>query len=431
MTRRLPVAPSPGPLEECAARFDDLFRRARAQREGFRRYLEGLLLPAERNKTLTALANTEPVAGAQRKEAQSLQWFLSESGWDPEDLNERRLELLIEDPSTAPNGDGVLVIDEHGDRKWGKRTAHVGRQWLANIGKTDNGVVSVSSLWADEGVYYPLEVEPYTPAHHFGGGKNAPEFRTKLKIAQQLVRRSVEVGVPFRAVVADSFYGEDRGFKRSVEELGVGYVLSLKKSHCWWHLEGTIGALWEAALALGWEGVEEPGEWLMVVRCFRDGHREEWWVLEVEAGPYGKERAKRALVVTTDPATLPDLATWYLTTNLPAPGSERGNEGDLAPASVAEVVRLYGLRMWVEQSYKQVKHVLGWSGYQVRSDVAIRRHWQLACCAFSFCWWAYGRLPASPSGFAWRAVRTTGGRSTGRFSGKGEKGDPGYPGRKP
>ena len=59
----------------------------------------------------------------------------------------------------------------------------------------------------------------------------------------------------------------------------------------------------------------------------------------------------------------------------------------------SEIVRLYGLRMWVEQSYKQVKHVLGWSDYQVRSDLAIRRHWQLVCCAFSFCWWAYGRLP--------------------------------------
>jgi hypothetical protein len=25
----------------------------------------------------------------------------------------------------------------------------------------------------------------------------------------------------------------------------------------------------------------------------------------------------------------------------------------------------------------------------------IRRHWQLVCLAFSFCWWAYGRLPTS------------------------------------
>jgi SRSO17 transposase len=138
MTRRLPVSPSPGPLEEYAVRFDPLFH-ARAQRDGFRRYLEGLLLPAERNKTLTALANTEPVAGAQRREAQSLQWFLSESGWAAGNVNERRLELLFEDPSTAPNGRGVLVIDEHGDRKWGRHTAHVGRQWLANIGKTENG----------------------------------------------------------------------------------------------------------------------------------------------------------------------------------------------------------------------------------------------------------------------------------------------------
>src|SRR3712207_9432777 len=116
MTRRLPVSPSPGPLEEYAARFDDLFR-ARAQREGFRRYLEGLLLPVERNKALTALANTEPVAGAQRKEAQSLQWFQSEPGWDPQEVNERRLELLFEEPPTAPNEKGVLIIDEHGDRK--------------------------------------------------------------------------------------------------------------------------------------------------------------------------------------------------------------------------------------------------------------------------------------------------------------------------
>ncbi len=389
MTKRLPVDPAPGPLEDYAERFDDLFG-ARAQREGFRRYLEGLLLPAERNKTLTALANAEPVLGAQRKEAQSLQWFLSESGWDPREVNERRLGLLFADAATVPDEDGVLVIDEHGDRKWGKKTAHVGKQWLGNLGKTDNGVVSVSSLWADEGVYYPLEVEPYTPKHHFEKGKSDPRFRTKLKIAQELVQRSVAEGVPFRAVVADSFYGEDEDFRQALSGLGVGYVLSLKESHSWWHEEGTIGALWEAALAAGWKNAEEPGQWRKVIRTFRDGHEEEWWALEVEAGPYGPEKAQRAFVVTTDTEELPRLGTWYLTANLPAPGSERAEKesGLLAPASLAEVVRLYGLRMWVEQSYKQVKHALGWSDYQVRSDLAIRRHWQLVFCAFSFCWWA-------------------------------------------
>ncbi len=149
MTKRSPLSPAAGPLEDYAHSFDDLFG-ALAQRHSLRRYLEGLLLPAERNKTLTALANTEPVSGAQRREAQSLQWFLSESRWDPQEVNERRLKLLlsesVSESATAPSEKGVLVIDEHGDRKWGKHTAHVGRQWLANIGKTENGVVSVSSL---------------------------------------------------------------------------------------------------------------------------------------------------------------------------------------------------------------------------------------------------------------------------------------------
>jgi SRSO17 transposase len=394
MTKRLPVEPAPGPLEGYAARFDDLFG-ARAQREGLRRYLEGLLLPAERNKTLTALANTEPVAGAQRREAQSLQWFLSESGWDPKEVNERRLELLFEEMGSAPSGKGALVIDEHGDRKWGKKTAHVGRQWLANIGKTDNGVVSVSSLWADERIYWPVDFEPYTPSHHFEGGKNDPRFRTKLKIASELAESAVRRAIPFAAVVADSFYGEDEGFKRSLSELGTGYVLALKPSHAWWHKEDEIGSPWEAALAAEWEGERHPGDWVKVVRRFKDGHEEAWWALEVNVGPYGPEKDRRAVVATTDPEKLPEKKTWYLTSNLPHPGSKRATESEplLAPADLSEIVRLYGLRMWVEQSYKQVKHVLGWSDYQVRSDLAMRRHWQLVCCAFSFCWWAYGRLP--------------------------------------
>lgn len=77
---------------------------------------------------------------------------------------------------------------------------------------------------------------------HFGGGKQDPRFRTKLKIASQLVELALERTIPFRAVVADSFYGEDRGFKEALEELGTGNVLALKPSHTWWHRVGEIGS---------------------------------------------------------------------------------------------------------------------------------------------------------------------------------------------
>ncbi|MGH3170920.1 MAG: transposase, partial [Trebonia sp.] len=135
MTKPIACLPAPGPLEGYAARFDDLFTHV-AQRRGFRECLAGLLAPRDRNKTLTALAGAEPVTGSKLPTVQRLQFFLSESVWDPERVNARRLELLLADPATAPDDGGVLVIDDSGDRKDGTATAHVGRQWLGRYGKT-------------------------------------------------------------------------------------------------------------------------------------------------------------------------------------------------------------------------------------------------------------------------------------------------------
>ncbi len=58
------VFPSvPEPLEDFAVQFDSVLRSP-AQRRGFRAYLAGLLLPRDRNKTLTALAGAEPLVQA-------------------------------------------------------------------------------------------------------------------------------------------------------------------------------------------------------------------------------------------------------------------------------------------------------------------------------------------------------------------------------
>src|SRR5215218_3597634 len=227
MSKRLPCPPAPGPLEEYAARFDELFGTL-AQRRGFREYLRGLLVPKDRNKTLTALANTEAIVGAQGASAQRLQFFLSESGWDAHSVNAHRLQLLREDSATKPHADGVLIIDETGDRKDGKKTAHVAHQYLSSVGRIANGIVSVSSVWADESIYYPLHIEPYEPAERLPDGRADPAFRTKPQIGVDLVDRARKAGIPFRAVVADSVYGESPNFEGALWKSGVPYVLSLR-----------------------------------------------------------------------------------------------------------------------------------------------------------------------------------------------------------
>ena len=146
----------------------------------------------------------------------------------------------------------------------------------------------------------------------------------------------------------------------------------------------------DAARALAWDGPDDPGDWHPVTRAFRDGHTETWYAADATLGWWGPDGARRLVVATADPGTLPDKATWYLVTNLPRPGGPR--EAD-SPHPAARTwprsSRIYGIRHWIEQSYKQVKDELGWADFQVRSDTAIRRHQALVNCAFSFCWDAW------------------------------------------
>jgi DDE superfamily endonuclease len=392
MTSRRPCPPAPGPLEPYAQRFDSLFSSL-AQRRGFRDYLQGLLLPRDRNKTLTGLAGAEPITGAQHREVQRLQWFLTESAWDHEQVNDQRVQWLCQDPATAPHERGALVVDDTGDRKDGTATAHVARQYLGSVGKVDNGIVAVTSLWADERCYWPVHAVPYTPASRLPGGERDPGFKTKPQLAVELVQAARQAGIEFRAVVADCFYGDNPGFTDALLAAKVPFVLALKPRKGTWAPVEAAHTPVEAARELGWGGPSRPGQWRRVTRRFRDGHTETWWAADARLGGWGPERRLRLVVATTDPASLPGHSSWCLLTNRPRPRSRRSQQ-----TSLAEVGRLYGLRNWVEQGYKQVKGELGWADFQVRSDRAIRRHWALVCCAFSFCWQAwFADHPAQPA----------------------------------
>lgn len=116
--------PVPLPLEQYAQAFDDLFRTS-IQRRRFREYLAGLLVPRDRNKTLTALVGAEPITQAQTAPVQQLQFFFTESEWDVDAVTARQIDLLRTEPLTAPHTDGALVIDSpRRDRRAQGRDAH-------------------------------------------------------------------------------------------------------------------------------------------------------------------------------------------------------------------------------------------------------------------------------------------------------------------
>ncbi|MEU0119604.1 hypothetical protein ABZ137_39535 [Streptomyces bobili] len=73
----------------------------------------------------------------------------------------------------------------------------------------------------------------------------------------------------------------------------------------------------EAAHALTWRDARRPGDWTPVERHFRDGHTETWWVADARLAGYGPNSPGRLIVATTDPASLPEKATWYLAPTCP------------------------------------------------------------------------------------------------------------------
>ena len=87
---------------------------------------------------------------------------------------------------------------------------------------------------ADERIFYPVHALPYTPARHFAKGKDDPGFRTKLAIGAELAVRARAAGFMFRAVVADSAYGDQDGFRGELAGAGLPFVMALRPRRGTW-----------------------------------------------------------------------------------------------------------------------------------------------------------------------------------------------------
>ena len=85
-----------------------------------------------------------------------------------------------------------------------------------------------------------MHVIPYTPEKRLPAGKQDEAFRTKPQIALSLVEQAQAAGIPFCAIVADCFYGDNHALETALLKRGLPHVLARR---------GTLGRGWAPAQA--------------------------------------------------------------------------------------------------------------------------------------------------------------------------------------
>ena len=119
-----------------------------------------------------------------------LHHFLTEATWSAEKINQRRLEVMDRCSQTRISEGFSLIVDDSGHRKSGNFTAGVGRQYIGEIGKTDNGNVVVTTHLYDGKKSLPLDI--YQHASSLPEGKKDPSFPKKPELALKLIDKSIE-----------------------------------------------------------------------------------------------------------------------------------------------------------------------------------------------------------------------------------------------
>ena len=140
--------------------------------------------------------------------------------------------------------DGVLVVDETGFLKKGKKSVGVQRQYSGTAGRIENCRIGVFLTYATAQGRVLLDRELHLPQVWADDAERqweagVPEevvFRTKPQLARLMLERAVEAGVPFRWVAGDEVYGSDRNLRLWLEGADIPHVLAIKSNEKLWAL---------------------------------------------------------------------------------------------------------------------------------------------------------------------------------------------------
>jgi SRSO17 transposase len=353
-------------LEELFLRVGGRFSRVEPRRR-MRDYVRGLLGPVSRKNgwQLAEFAGHATPDGLQR--------LLAGSRWDPELLRDD-LQTYVAEKLGRP--DGVLIIDDTGFLKKGTTSAGVQRQYSGTAGRTENCQIGVFAAYASVKGRALVDRELYLPK----SWTNDPDrcraakipadrvFATKGELARRLVLRALACDLPIGWVTADSAYGQEWGFRRMLEEAGVGYVLAVPKSQ----QVKSLAGIWRIDQLVG----EAPDDAWQRLSC-GDGAK----------GPRLYDWASAQLpVIDFFDGDTPAHRRWVLARRSIKRPSETAYYLAYAPTgtTVAELVRIAGSRWAIEECFQAAKNECGLDEYEVRRYPGWYRHITLAMLAHAF-----------------------------------------------
>jgi len=348
------------------ARIAGRFARAEPRRRALA-YLRGLLGNVSRKNgwQLAEHAGERTPDGMQR--------LLATADWDPELVRDDLRAYVVEhlgDPGA------VLVADETGFLKKGTTSVGVQRQYSGTAGKVDNCQLGVFLAYASRKGRAMIDRELYLPERWTDDparcrAAKVPEevgFRTKPQLAQLMLERALDAGVPASWVTADEVYGGSLALREWLEERHLSYVLAVK---CTELLaapdpDGRVGPR---------TGVEQLAAGVPA---------EQWIACSAGHGAKGRRLYDWTRVDLAVPAAV-GMARWLLVRR-----SRR--DGELAfyacygPAATPLIglVRMAGTRWAVEEAFEQAKGEVGLDHYEVRKWPGWYRHITLALLAHGF-----------------------------------------------
>lgn len=346
-------------LAEVHSRIGPRFGRSEV-RSRARRFLEGLLAPVERKngwQLAEALGERGP-RGVQR--------LLGEADWDQDAVRDD-VQAYVQDHLGEEAG--ILVVDETGFLKKGKKSAGVARQYSGTAGRRENCQIGVLLLYAgrkgaafmDRELYLPEEWTTDPVRCREAGIPAAVAFATKGELAKRMLARAFAAGVRAQWVVGDTVYGYDE-LRSWLEAQQQPYALAVPETHPVWiagraQPVGLVAALlpeeaW-VPLSAG-EGSQGP-------RLY------DWAWLEVDA-----ESEARG-----------GWRSWILIRRSLSQRSRRAYYRAWGPAetTLAELVRVAGRRWTIEEGIEEAKGEVGLDHYEVRTWTGWYRHMTLALLA--------------------------------------------------